>query len=338
MKATLARGEDQRLRIDTRSARAWAHYTLSLQVAQRYRSACSLGAARPRPRVLVTGFGRFDGHPVNASGQLVCRLIDGLAHPATAALPVGAGDPPAPHIVAASGQLTLDGVGDVDVRALVLPVLWDLATVIVAREIDAFAPDVVIMNGVAGARQALWFELGAINRARKSHDASEQVMPFDDLLIDDAPLDDVRPNLASWDAVRSAAAQAIGACDASAAEPFDAVLTGALLMGARVDNCYLCNSVTYGVGYLMDHPGKAVRLLTASHPRPDHDDHLSVAIERDARAVPRMFLHWPSELCLGHIDSASAVLRAIIAAQLGAVSAASRAADALADVAAPRSC
>ena len=49
----------------------------------------------------------------------------------------------------ATTTIVLAGAGPVDVCAMILPVYWDLAAILVAKEIDAFRPNLVLMNGVA---------------------------------------------------------------------------------------------------------------------------------------------------------------------------------------------
>ena len=46
---------------------------------------------------------------------------------------------------------------------MILPVYWDLAAILIAKEMDSFEPAFVMMNGVAGQRQPIWIELGATN-------------------------------------------------------------------------------------------------------------------------------------------------------------------------------
>src|SRR5690606_13806656 len=96
--------------------------------------------ARGRPRVLVTGFGRFGDHRRNASGAIVTRWLE-EPEPVSEPPRPGCVDDPAPQLAVAQGTLTLAGVGEVAICAMVLPVVWDLAAVVVLREVEAFAPD-----------------------------------------------------------------------------------------------------------------------------------------------------------------------------------------------------
>ncbi|MCK0209071.1 peptidase C15 [Starkeya koreensis] len=96
-------------------------------------------AARPargdRPRILVTGFGRFPGMPSNPSASLARALARGRS-----------------------------GAGRVDARieARILPTLWSEATAFPAL-LDAAAPDIVLMLGVAGRRRQVCIECVARN-------------------------------------------------------------------------------------------------------------------------------------------------------------------------------
>ncbi|MEO7094260.1 MAG: hypothetical protein ABI175_13475, partial [Polyangiales bacterium] len=94
-----------------------------------------------RKRVLVSGFGRFPQHGINATATLVCRLA-GVEPPRPASVggDADAVDDPAAHVLVADFTMTLPRAGLVDARAVVLPVFWDVAAIIALREIDAFDP------------------------------------------------------------------------------------------------------------------------------------------------------------------------------------------------------
>lgn len=85
-----------------------------------------------RPRILVTGFGRFPGMPSNPSAALALAL-------------------------ARSRRL-----GGARVDAVILPTLWSEAAALPAL-LDAAAPDIVLMLGVAGRRRHVCVELVARN-------------------------------------------------------------------------------------------------------------------------------------------------------------------------------
>src|SRR5207248_9777573 len=76
---------------------------------------------------------------------------------------------------------------------------------------------------------------------------------------------------------------------------FDDIVHGVLFAGyPRESNTYLCNNTTYTVGYLMDHPHKTVHLLEPSEAK--YGTGLAITPKVDRSAVPRVFVHWPSDL------------------------------------------
>lgn len=96
---------------------------------------------RQAPRILVTGFGRFPGMPANPSADLASAL-------------------------ARSRRLRS---GQVEVR--ILPTRWSEAERF-ASTLDAIAPDIVLMLGVAGRRRHVTIELVARNATGVFPDAA----------------------------------------------------------------------------------------------------------------------------------------------------------------------
>jgi len=336
--------------VDTSTPEARAQYDANVAFARSYTARCAAptGEARARKRVLVTGFGRFLSNARNATGLVVSRLVPGMTYPETAAPAAGEVDPPGPQLAVARGAVALEKAGDVEVCAMVLPVYWDLAAILVAKELDAFAPDLVVMNGIAGPAQDLWIELGAVNRAMALTDGSNLLAPLPPPGASHAPIvpsaaasQGKRGNLLSWSAVKDAAAAAIVA-QGSVSEGGDElrdVLHGAKLAGfPRSSNTYLCNNVTYAVSYLMSHANRSVTLLKASRSVPGKVNSVPTRVARDLAAVPRVFVHWPGRLDHGqddgpHVEAAASVLRAMIDAQLGGGAAPTVGDNALAEVA-----
>ncbi|MSP25049.1 MAG: hypothetical protein EXR75_07770 [Myxococcales bacterium] len=312
--------QESDVKVDTSSALAWAQYKANVEFARSYQPACSTSGSLPR--VLVTGFGRFLSNRRNATGLLVSELSPGLVYPMTEPPAVGAVDPPAPQLAVSLGTVALPTMGEVELCAMVLPVFWDLAAALVLAEIESFAPDLVLMNGIAGGRQPLWLELGAVNRAAGLEDGSGVLVAIEGPVIASAPSEEYdRPNLLSWSPVKAAMLAGIQAHGAVAAAGvrFDDVLEGALFASyPRASNTYLCNNTTYAVGYVMDRPGETVMLLTPSTPR-EGEEGLSVSSGVDRSAVPRVFFHWPSELDGEHLGAAAQVLASGIDAQLAAL-------------------
>ena len=98
------------------------------------------------------------------------------------------------------------------------------------------------------------------------------------------------------------------------------MLQGVKLAGfPRNSNTYLCNNVTYVTGYLMSHPATAVRLMKASPAVRGKINEVKVQMSTDLRAVPRVFVHWPSEMATKHHEAGAEVMKAILDAQLTAL-------------------
>jgi pyrrolidone-carboxylate peptidase len=323
-------GDENEVKVDTRTPAARRQYDANVAFANGYTARCSPASrTSTRPRVLLTGFGRFMSINDNATGRIVSAVVPAARYPETVSPPAGVVDAPAPQLSVATSTIILPGAGAVDVCAMILPVYWDLAAILIAKEMDAFQPTFVMMNGVAGNRQPLWVELGATNRAAPLDDGSNQLRPAVSgtdayaKIVETAGSDEnARPNLLSWRAVETAARTTIErhASDVDQDTRLGDVLPGVMLAGyPRGSNTYLCNNVTYVTGYLMSHPQKAVRLLKASPAVRGAVNEVKVTLKTDLRAVPRVFVHWPSEMATKHHAAGADVMRAILDAQLTAM-------------------
>jgi pyrrolidone-carboxylate peptidase len=320
-----ASGEND-VKVDTKDPLARAQYDADVAFANGYVARCKKPEGSTRPRVLVTGFGRFMGILNNATGRIVSTLVPDAKYPETVPAPAGQIDPPEPQLSVATMTLDWPLSGKVDVCAMILPVYWDLASILISKELDAFEPSMVLMNGVAGSRQEIWLELGATNRAEGLGDGSDILRPF---LKNNATVaklvdggDDAQPNLMSWDAVHAAAADAVAkhAKDVDDNTILEDLLPGAKLAGfPRSSNTYLCNNVTYVTGWLMSHPGKSTRLLKASKAEPGKPNDVTVKLANDFSKTPRMFVHWPSTLDVRHHAAGAAIMEAILDAQVNAL-------------------
>jgi pyrrolidone-carboxylate peptidase len=320
--------DEDAIRVDTSTPQARRQYDANVAFASSYTSRCVRSVtASSRPRVLVTGFGRFLSITNNATGRIVSALVPEARYPETERPPAGEVDPPEPQLSVGVTTLDVPGVGPVDVCGMILPVSWDLAAILIAKEVDAIRPSFVLMNGVAGDRQALWIELGATNRAAKTTDGSDQLAPatgergWAKIVESAARSEEHQGNLLSWRTVAAAARAAIErhASEVDGGARFDEIVHGATFAGfPRSSNTYLCNNVTYVTGWLMNHPGREVRLLRASKPVARARNDVNVRIDADLRAVPRVFVHWPSDLAERHHEAAADVMGSIIAAQLQA--------------------
>lgn len=313
-------GDEDEVVVKTETPEEWAQYQANLQFALDYKPRCA--PKGDRPRVLVSGYGRFMSNRTNATGQIVSRLVPAAAYPHTDPPAPGAVDAPGPQTSVAVGTLDLPRSGQVDVCAMILPVYWDLAAILVLKEIQAFGPDLVLMTGIAGATQPIWLELGSVNRAMGARDGSDLLAPVEGspLIPQASKADLLRGLRMSWKGVKAAAEGAIEAEGAVVDEQgvsFASTLTGAKFAGfPRSGNTYLCNNVAYTVNYLMGYPNRAVRLMKASKPRAGSPNGISLKLTHDHRATPRDFIHWPSSLDGANLDAAARVLSAIIDAQL----------------------
>ncbi|MBX3188852.1 MAG: hypothetical protein KF819_17670 [Labilithrix sp.] len=319
--------EDE-VRVDTRSPEARRQYDANVAFANAYAPRCGEPVAG-RPRVLVTGFGRFMGIANNATGRVVSTLVPAARYPETVAPPRGQVDPPDAQLSVGTATIALPNAGEVDVCAMILPVYWDLAAILVAKEMDRFQPTFVMMNGVAGSRQDIWIELGATNKAAKYDDGSNQLRPavsgnepFARIIETAGRSEEARGNFLSWSSVASAARETIAehANDMDRGTRFGDLMPGAKLAGfPRASNTYLCNNITYVTGYLMSHPHTTVRLLRASPAVRGAINEVKVRLERDFTRTPRVFVHWPSEMATMHHAAGAEVMKTILDAQLGAL-------------------
>jgi pyrrolidone-carboxylate peptidase len=309
--------------VDTHDPLARRQYDANVLFAKSYAAHCHKEDAT-HPRVLVTGFGRFQGISNNATGRIVSALVPDLPYPETAPAPQGEIDPPEAQTAVKLATVTLPDVGDVDVCGMILPVYWDLAAILISREVDAFEPTFVLMDGVADTEQPLWLELGSVNRAMDAEDGSNILAPKPPSGQDFAPLvrggDTLKGLLLSYPSVQEAVNQAILAhADETdeAGRKLSDVIQGVKRAGfPRAGNTYLCNNVAYVTNYVMSNPGKTVTLL---QPSDGKKDSVKVNLSHDTRAVPRVFVHWPSTLADKHVVAGAEVMKAILAAQLVAL-------------------
>ncbi len=317
---------DNEVKVDTRTPAARRQYDANVAFATGYVPKCA-SSSSGRPRVMVTGFGRFMSINDNATGRIISKLVPGSVYPQTESPPAGTIDPPGPQLNVVQATLDLPQSGLVDVCAMILPVYWDLASILIAKEMEAFQPSFVMMNGVAGNRQPIWLELGATNRADALDDGSNQLRPAvgpNDSFAKIVDVgEDARPNLLSWSAVEAAARARVAAHadDLDQGTRFGDLLDGVKLAGfPRSSNTYLCNNVTYVTSYLMAHPRASVRLLRASPRLRNQVNEVKVEMKTDFSKTPRVFVHWPSELATKHNAAGADVMAAILDAQLVALS------------------
>lgn len=330
------------VKVDTSTKLARAQYDANVAFGKGYKARCKRTGAKKR--VLLTGFGRFMTVTDNATGRMLAALVPDAKYPETSPPLAGTVDPPAPQLSVGSTTLDLEGLGAVDVCAVILPVYWDLASVLIAREVQAFQPDLVVMNGVYPGATWLTLELGTINRAVGEYDGSGNLKPVggdgsfgfwgEAPLLEGLPAqDDARGLLLSYDEVRAAAEATIAA---HRDETVDGLALGDIMTSVKYggfprDNTYLCNNTAYVTSYLLDHPGTTVPLLRASAAVKGKSNVINTRIDFDGRDIPRVFVHWPDALVEGHVAAGADVLRTIVRAQLIATTPAVRGDNAWAD-------
>ena len=275
--------------------------------------AAPVGSARKR--VLVTAFGRFAGHPQNASASIACALFDRSA--TFAPLPSSdAPDDPVAHLQTIAGVVELPRAGAIDLHVLVLPVMWDLAALLALTTAARVRPDAILMNGVGAAEQPVGIEAEASNRAALRDDASGRVRPRGETgpvrILED--VDEHRRALPLDTERVLAAARARWSLHAETTESgrrFDAVARGVEVLHGRDANVYLCNQIAYLVDRALAFPHRALRLLRGS----EHDG-VDVVVPAALRDVPRGFVHWPSTLVGAHVAAGADLLRAMLDAML----------------------
>lgn len=202
-------------------------------------------------RVLLTGFGLFEGASYNISGVVIQSMANSAFWP------------PVAHdsaIRPSDGRLSeSDHGGRAEIRAihingvpfeiclLSLDVKWDLAGTIITHEMQQFRPELVIMTGRGAAADTAVLEGGAINNATKLNGyspsgdhLSEANRPVADggpivSISSNTPIPNILPM--TWDNRTLASA---------ASAPLSGANYGVYAESeARSNNDYICNNVSY---------------------------------------------------------------------------------------------
>lgn len=209
-------------------------------------------ASHAGPRVLLTGFGLFDGIKSNISGAVIQNLSDASFWPDDADGVDGTFEVLADFPLY-DGVLRVSDHGGtvanrsfkiaghaVNVCLLNLDVTWDLAGAIIAREMERFQPAFVLLTGVNGTNTGS-IETGALNSATsyEGYYADGSRNPWASPQASFVLPDD-EPGLAlplTWDGPRT------GEAVRKYFEDMDTPLTVAA--GPRLSNNYICNNVSY---------------------------------------------------------------------------------------------
>jgi len=246
-------------------------------------------ALETEPRVLLSGFGPFPNTPRNATEQIVRAL----------GVELRAGR--VPGFAAGRGRVRLPSGRSALVSAMVLPVVWDAAAMLVAKEARALRPKVILMSGVASPVQPLMLERGASRARLAARDAwgvrHARRVPFA------RP----RPLPLRFDVAEEAGRLAL-AREVEGTPTLGEVMLGVAAGAPRADNAYVCNATAHGVVTLL---GRSTRMLR-SRAAPEGVVAPSARLGR----VDCGFLHWPRDLRQEHIAGSARILVAMIDALL----------------------
>ncbi len=237
--------------------------------------------APEEPRVLVSGFGPFPAVPRNATAEMIRSLGVELRASRVRDLEIGRG-----RVRLPSGRVVL-------VSAMVLPVVWDAAAMLVAKEARALRPAVILMSGVAAPAQPLIVERAAscarlpiadawgVRHARRVRFAPPRALPL------------------RFDLAEQVARRAIER-EVSAVPSLGEVLQGVQAGAAREDNAYVCNATAHGVVTLLARSTTMLRSRRAPGGLATPSARLG--------SVDCGFLHWPRDLSPDHARSTARIL------------------------------
>jgi pyrrolidone-carboxylate peptidase len=203
------------------------------------------------PRAIVTGFGLFSGASYNISGVVVESLslpeltsslidLDNFSRTVTLSSKVASGTLSAQDSGARTRVRTMQIDGQsAEVCFILLDVKWDLAAAIIIRQMQIFQPRAVLMTGRGGSDAR--YEVASLNQtmgyAGFDHSGvyAENNSPKSAEIVSGGP----SSLTMSWHAV-----QRQNATEALIRRLGYAAATS---NGARSDNTYICNNVSYAV-------------------------------------------------------------------------------------------
>ncbi len=242
------------------------------------RSRALVASFRPLPRsgapsIVITGFGAFPGAPRNATAEMIVAIARDahvtLRRPSLRA----------PDFLAGRGA-----VGELGVSLMVLPVLWDAAAALVAKEARATRARVIVMCGIAKI-SAITIEGFATSSRRTLPDRFGVKPAFQ--------RDASRAHRATFD---TEIARAAG----EAAVAHEGLGMSVTCHGLDEDNSYVCNATAHVAARLAV---RGVRVLRSSG-------------APEGVPVPRIgashgFVHWPAEIPPDRVDAFARVLVAM---------------------------
>ncbi|HEX4924445.1 MAG TPA: hypothetical protein VFV50_10175 [Bdellovibrionales bacterium] len=249
----------------------------------RFPGGASRATGRNR-RVMVTGFGLFEGIRFNIAGSVVSSLSDETFWPDNGALGGF------PKRSARDGRLAFEDhgtrivsrtlarpAGEVDFSFAIFDVAWELAPALLAHELRHFKPELLFMIGRGGTIAEI--EAGALNRAVAKPGFAPDGVPLGELNMPagEALLDDYPPGTElklSWD--RGKLGQALA--------PFMRGLDIELKThdSARPSNGYICNNLSFVAAHAAS--GRPLRLAGGA---------IELAEMPELRGLQTGFLHLP---------------------------------------------
>lgn len=245
------------------------------------RSRALVRSFRPRSRVgasiIITGFGAFPGAPRNATAEMIASIAResnvAMRRPSLRA----------PDFLAGRGA-----IGELCVSLMVLPVLWDAAAALVAKEARATRASLIVMCGIASKMSAITIE-GFATSARRMLPDRFGVRPAFARGVSHA-------QETTFDVERARAA-------AESAIAREGLAIGVVCRGLDADNDYVCNATAHVAANLALRGGRVLRSGGAPE---------GVSAPRIAAA--HGFVHWPADIPIERVDAFARVLAAMATA------------------------
>jgi len=226
------------------------------------------------PSIVITGFGPFPGAPRNATAEMIASIARGAN--VTMRRPVFG----APDFLVGRGA-----IGDVRVSLMVLPVLWDAAAALVAKEARATRAGLVVMSGIASKITAVTIE-GFSTTARRTMKDRFGVRPAFSRGASSSrktTLDTARAR----DAVAAAIAR-------------EGLPMGATCRGLEPENNYVCNGTAHVAAQLAVRGGRVLRTSAAPE-----------GVRAPRMSASHGFVHWPADVPADRVDACARVLVAM---------------------------
>ncbi len=240
--------------------------------------------ARDVPRVVLTGFGAFAGAPRNATEEMIRALASEVG------VELHARTFRARDLATGRGLARLPSGLSVQLSLMVLPVVWEAAGALVAKEARATRASLVIMSGVQGRGREITFESVATTARKRVVDVLGVRPP--------RPTRATRalPTTLDVNVARAAAEAAL------ARESFGDLVSGAIVRELDETNAFVCNDTAHLTARLASKSARVLRSGAAPE---------GIAIARVGR-VAHGFVHWPTALESEHAPGMARVLLATV--------------------------